>query len=129
MTEEKKTSIVGDPLPPARSLPFPPKPSGSYAGRTLGESTYSPLPPEQHLGADAPNILVILIDDAGPALPAPIGGKIHTPTLGRIREEGIGYNRFHTTSMCSPTRWRPRRAGAELESCRCGGRSSWRCGR
>ncbi|MGU3647135.1 arylsulfatase [Microbacterium sp. C23T] len=104
MTADDRTSVVGAPLPPARTLPFPPKPSGSYAGRTLAESTYSPLPPERHLNEDAPNVLVILIDDAGPALPAPLGGKVATPTLDRIRQGGIGYNRFHTTSMCSPTR-------------------------
>ncbi|WP_194397357.1 arylsulfatase [Microbacterium atlanticum] len=103
MTEDART-IVGAPLPPSRTLPFPPKPSGSYAGRTLAESTYSPLPPERRLNEDAPNVLVILIDDAGPALPAPLGGKVATPTLDRIRQDGIGYNRFHTTSMCSPTR-------------------------
>lgn len=104
MTADDRTSVVGVALPPARTLPFPPKPSGSYAGRTLAESTYSPLPPERHLNDDAPNILVILIDDAGPALPAPLGGAIATPTLDRIRTEGIGFNRFHTTAMCSPTR-------------------------
>ncbi|WP_285114233.1 arylsulfatase [Leifsonia sp. fls2-241-R2A-40a] len=97
-------SVVGKPLPPARTLPFPPKRSGSVAGRTMQESTYSPLPPEKHLGPDAPNILLVLIDDAGPALPAPLGGKVATPTLERIRENGIGFNRFHTTAMCSPTR-------------------------
>ena len=104
MTDETRNSIIGAPLPPARTLPFPPKPSGSFAGRTLGESTYSPLPPERHLNEDAPNILVILIDDAGPALPAPLGGAVETPTLDRLRGEGIGFNRFHTTAMCSPTR-------------------------
>jgi arylsulfatase len=97
-------SVIGTPLPPARTLPFPPKPSGSIAGRTIQESTYSPLPPQRHLGAEAPNVLVILIDDAGPALPAPLGGKVQTPTLDRIRSGGIGFNRFHTTAMCSPTR-------------------------
>lgn len=101
---EPESSVIGQPLPPARTLPFPPKRSGSYAGRTLQESTYSPLPPERRVHDDAPNILVILIDDAGPALPAPLGGKVATPTLERIRGAGIGYNRFHTTSMCSPTR-------------------------
>lgn len=103
MTGDRRP-IAGAPLPPSRTLPFPPKPSGSYAGRTLAESTYSPLPPERHLNEDAPNVLVILIDDAGPALPLPLGGKVATPTLDRIRRGGIGYNRFHTTSMCSPTR-------------------------
>ena len=103
MTEDTRT-IAGTALPPSRTLPFPPKASGSFAGRTLADSTYAPLPPERHLGDDAPNILVILIDDAGPALPAPLGGAINTPTLERIRNEGLGFNRFHTTAMCSPTR-------------------------
>lgn len=103
MTKDTRT-IAGAALPPSRTLPFPPKASGSFAGRTLAESTYAPLPPQSHLGEDAPNILVILIDDAGPALPAPLGGAVATPTLERIRNEGLGFNRFHTTAMCSPTR-------------------------
>ncbi len=104
MTADDRTSVVGAPRPPPRGRPFPPPPSGPDPGRALAESTYSPLPPERHLNDDAPNVLVILIDDAGPALPAPLGGKVATPTLDRIRQGGIGYNRFHTTSMCSPTR-------------------------
>jgi hypothetical protein len=47
-------------------LPFPPKPSGSVAGRTMQESTYNPLPEVSHLPKDAPNILIVLIDDVGP---------------------------------------------------------------
>ncbi|UYO97645.1 sulfatase-like hydrolase/transferase [Microbacterium sp. M28] len=103
MTNDPST-IAGTPLPPSRTLPFPPKASGSFVGRTLADSDYAPLPPQRHLGDDAPNIVVILIDDAGPALPAPLGGAINTPTLERIRGEGLGFNRFHTTAMCSPTR-------------------------
>jgi arylsulfatase A-like enzyme len=104
MSDQKRPSVIGDPLPPARTLPFAPKPSGSVAGRTVQESTYSPLPPEHHLPEKSPNVLIILIDDAGPALPAPLGGAVNTPTLDRVRRSGIGYNRFHTTAMCSPTR-------------------------
>ena len=40
-------------------LPFPPKPSGSLAGRTMQESIYSPLPAVNHLSKDAPNILIV----------------------------------------------------------------------
>ena len=47
-------------------LPFPPKPSGSTAARTMQKSIYSPLPPVNHLPKDAPNILIVLIDDVGP---------------------------------------------------------------
>ena len=85
-------------------LPFPSKPSGSTAGRTMQESIYSPLPPVNHLPKDAPNILIVLIDDVGPAQTDTYGGEIHTPTLSKIANEGISYNRFHTTAMCSPTR-------------------------
>src|SRR5690349_8079037 len=64
-------------------LPFPPKKSGSTAERTMQESTYSPLPPMSHLPKDAPNILIFLIDDVGPAQTDTYGGEIHTPTLSR----------------------------------------------
>jgi len=85
-------------------LPFPPKPSGSTAGRTMQDSIYHPLPPTRHLREDAPNIIIILIDDVGPGQTSMAGGEIATPTLDRIAREGIAYNRFHTTAMCSPTR-------------------------
>src|SRR5580704_1602457 len=86
------------------SLPPRPKPSGSTAGITIQESTYNPLPALRYLPPDAPNIIIVLIDDAGPALPDTYGGEIHTPALSRVANQGISYNRFHTTAMCSPTR-------------------------
>jgi arylsulfatase A-like enzyme len=104
MTDHTPHSVIGAPLPPERTLPFPPPKSGSVAGRTMQDSTYHPNAPTRHLPADAPNILIILIDDAGPALPTTLGGAVRTPTLDRVRANGIGYNRFHTTAMCSPTR-------------------------
>ena len=94
-------------LPAARAqdvLPFPPKPSGSIAGRTMQESVYRPLPAAGHLSRDAPNIVIVLIDDVGPAQSSTFGGEIATPTMDRIAREGISFNRFHTTAMCSPTR-------------------------
>jgi len=92
------------PLGSQEILPFPPKPSGSIPGRTIQESIYSPLPTVNRLPKDAPNILIVLIDDVGPAQTDTYGGEIHTPTLSKIAKEGISYNRFHTTAMCSPTR-------------------------
>lgn len=85
-------------------LPFPPKQSGSMAGRTIQESVYSPAPAVSHLPKGPPNIIIFLVDDAGPGLPSTFGGEVNTPTLDRLRSQGIGYNRFHTTAMCSPTR-------------------------
>ncbi|MFZ1746104.1 MAG: sulfatase-like hydrolase/transferase, partial [Nitrospirales bacterium] len=86
------------------SLPFPPTPSASIAGRTMQESIYKQRVEPKRLPADVPNILLVLIDDAGPGLPSTYGGEVHAPTLDRIAKQGISYNRFHTTAMCSPTR-------------------------
>ena len=91
-------------LPSQDVLPFPPVPSASIAGRTMQESVYKRRVEPRRLHADAPNILIVLIDDAGPGLPSTFGGEVHTPALDRICKEGIAYNRFHTTAMCSPTR-------------------------
>ena len=54
--------------------------------------------------AQTPNILVILLDDAGFAHSDVFGGEIHTPTLARIANTGITYNTFHTTAISSATR-------------------------
>ena len=85
-------------------LPFPPTPSASIAGRTMQESVYHRRVEPRRLPPDAPNILIVLIDDAGPGLPSTYGGEVRTPTLDRVAKAGISYNRFHTTAMCSPTR-------------------------
>ncbi|MFF1878977.1 arylsulfatase [Leifsonia sp. NPDC058230] len=70
----------------------------------MQESEYHQRVEPKRLPDDAPNILIILIDDAGPGLPDTYGGEVRTDTLSRIHDQGIGYNRFHTTAMCSPTR-------------------------
>jgi arylsulfatase len=85
-------------------LPFPPTPSASIAGPTLQESKHQRRVEPDRLPKDAPNILVILLDDVGFGLADTYGGPIHTPTLSRIAEQGISYNAFHTTAICSPTR-------------------------
>ncbi|WP_346839946.1 arylsulfatase [Microbulbifer sp. SAOS-129_SWC] len=97
-------AVFALPVAAQEILPFPPKPSGSTAARTIQDSTYSPLSAVSHLPKDAPNILIVLIDDVGPGQTDTYGGEIHTPTLSRIAQDGISYNRFHTTAMCSPTR-------------------------
>lgn len=52
----------------------------------------------------APNVLVILIDDQGFGVPGPFGGPVNEPTLARLASEGLRYNNFNTTALCSPTR-------------------------
>jgi arylsulfatase len=85
-------------------LPFPPTPSASVAGETILDSKMTWRERPQRLRPDAPNVLIVLIDDVGFAQADTFGGEIHTPTLTRLANEGIRYNRFHTTSICSPTR-------------------------
>jgi arylsulfatase A-like enzyme len=52
----------------------------------------------------APNVLIVLIDDAGFGSSSAFGGPCNTPTFDRLAENGLRYNRFHTTALCSPTR-------------------------
>jgi arylsulfatase A-like enzyme len=52
----------------------------------------------------APNVLIVLIDDAGFGNPSTFGGPIDTPNYTRMAEQGLRYNRFHVTAVCSPTR-------------------------
>jgi len=52
----------------------------------------------------APNVVIVLIDDIGFGHSSAFGGPIHMPTLERLAANGLKYNRFHTTALCSPTR-------------------------
>jgi len=54
--------------------------------------------------AQAPNVLLIITDDAGFGVPSTFGGVIPTPTMDRIANEGLRYNRMFSTALCSPTR-------------------------
>ena len=53
---------------------------------------------------DAPNVLVILMDDIGFGGTSLVGSPISTPTFDRLAEDGLFYNQFHSTALCSPTR-------------------------
>lgn len=52
----------------------------------------------------APNVVIVLIDDIGFGAATPFGGAIQTPTFDRLARNGLRFNRFHTTALCSPTR-------------------------
>jgi arylsulfatase len=54
--------------------------------------------------AKAPNVLIVLIDDMGFGQSSSFGGPIHMPTAERLANNGLRYNHFHTTALCSPTR-------------------------
>jgi arylsulfatase A-like enzyme len=87
------------------SLPIPDRPH-------VGLVTYdakdpdTKFPPIEPLRppAGAPNVLVVLIDDCGFGASSAFGGPISTPTAERLAAQGLKYNRFHTTALCSPTR-------------------------
>ena len=91
--------------PDRSKLPIRKRPFGGVANKTLGGSK----PDWGELGHveppdGAPNVLLVLIDDAGFGNAGTFGGPIDTPNYTRIAQEGVRYNRFHVTALCSPTR-------------------------
>lgn len=86
-------------------LPIPDK---TYSGLITydAKDPDSKFPPIEQLRPPegAPNVLVILIDDAGFGSTSAFGGPCHTPAAENLAAEGLKYNRFHTTALCSPTR-------------------------
>jgi arylsulfatase A-like enzyme len=85
-------------------LPFPPSPMAGVARPRLQDSIMKWPEIPQRLPKDAPNILIVMLDDVGFGVAETFGGEVHTPTLSKLAEEGLRYNAFHTTSICSPTR-------------------------
>ncbi|MCI4428011.1 MAG: arylsulfatase [Burkholderiales bacterium] len=85
-------------------LPFDPVPSASVAKPRLQDSVHKRRAQPEHLKPGAPNVLIVLLDDVGFGQASTFGGEINTPTLSRLAKEGISYNTFHTTAICSPTR-------------------------
>ncbi|WP_235736927.1 arylsulfatase [Nocardioides alcanivorans] len=63
-----------------------------------------PAPEQVRAPEGAPNVLVILLDDMGFGASSPFGGPCSMPTAERLAEDGLRFNRFHTTAICSPTR-------------------------
>src|SRR6201991_3360785 len=61
-------------------------------------------PPQVVPPKGAPNILLIMTDDAGYGVAGTFGGVIPTPTLDRVAQMGLRYTQFHSTALCSPTR-------------------------
>ena len=67
------------------------------------EATFPPIEPLRP-PAGAPNVLIVLLDDVGFGASSAFGGPCATPTAERLAANGLKYNRFHTTALCSPTR-------------------------
>jgi len=83
---------------PAPELPF----GGKIEQEALRSKPW--WPPRTVPPAGAPNVLLVITDDAGFGVPSTFGGVIPTPTMDRIAREGLRYNRMFSTALCSPTR-------------------------
>lgn len=91
-------------LPTDRSvLPIP---EPQYPHSTVFDARNATPPPRFEVKAPvgAPNVLIVLIDDMGFGQSSAFGGPISMPTVDRLANEGLRYNEFHTTALCSPTR-------------------------
>jgi len=64
---------------------------------------FPPIEP-LHPPKNAPNVLIILLDDVGFGASSAFGGPVHMPTAERLASSGLKYTRFHTTALCAPTR-------------------------
>ncbi len=90
--------------PPDRAvLPIP---EPRYPHSTVFNARNATPPPrfEVKAPANAPNVLIVLIDDMGFGQSSAFGGPINMPTVDRLANAGLRYNEFHTTALCSPTR-------------------------
>ena len=84
-------------------LPQPDPAFRGKIGETYQDSTPDfPQPVKAPVGA--PNVLIILLDDVGFGMCSTFGGPVPTPHLDKLAQNGLIYNRFHTTALCSPTR-------------------------
>jgi len=85
-----------------------PIPDAEHVGLTTydAKDPDTSFPPIEPLTppAGAPNVLIVLIDDTGFGASSTFGGPVSTPAFDRLAEDGLRYNRFHTTALCSPTR-------------------------
>ena len=85
-------------------LPRPDFRFTGQVGRTFKDSDPAQFPQPVQPPQGAPNIVLILLDDVGFGQFSTFGGGVPSPTMDRLAKEGIRYNRFHTTALCSPTR-------------------------
>jgi arylsulfatase len=61
-------------------------------------------PPEVRPPEGAPNVIIFLLDDVGFAQVGSFGGLIKTPNIDKLAANGLRFNNFHTTALCSPSR-------------------------
>lgn len=83
-----------------------PIPEPQYPHSTVFDARNASPPPrfEVKAPANAPNVVIVLIDDMGFGQSSAFGGPISMPTVEQLANSGLRYNQFHTTALCSPTR-------------------------
>src|SRR5262245_98777 len=94
-------------FPPPTTPDHLPRPDFHFpgsVGRTYADSDPAQFPQPVSAPKDAPNVVLILIDDVGFGQFSTFGGGVPSPTMDRLAAEGLRFNRFHTTALCSPTR-------------------------
>ena len=86
-------------------LPIPDQPYAGFIAYDAKDPD-SKFPPIEPLRPpkDAPNVLIVLIDDVGFGASSVFGGPCQAPTAERVAKDGLRYTRFHTTALCSPSR-------------------------
>jgi arylsulfatase A-like enzyme len=90
---------------PREILPIPDRPrSGLVTFDARDPDTKYPAIRQLRPPKNAPNVLIVLLDDVGFGASSAFGGPCNTPTAERLAAGGLKYNRFHTTALCSPTR-------------------------
>jgi arylsulfatase len=97
------TKAASPKLRPLDILPLPEPPFKGQIDR-IATSSKPDFPREVKPPKGAPNVLLIMTDDVGFGAASTFGGPIPTPTMDKLAKRGLRYNRFHTTSLCSPTR-------------------------
>lgn len=90
--------------PDRTRLPIPAHQDIGKIDRTVEGSDPIEWPREVTAPEGAPNVLLVMTDDVGFGASEVFGGPIPTPTYARLAQNGLRYNRFHTTALCSPSR-------------------------
>ena len=103
--KESLAEAAGKFNPDRTVLPISDRSFGGTIGRTMDNSVADwTIVPGPKAPDDAPNVLIVIIDDAGFGNPETLGGAVRTPNLTRVQQMGLTYTRFHVTALCSPTR-------------------------
>ena len=97
-------TAAAQPSPADRTVLPIPEPAVATIAEVDARKVVPPPRMEVKAPDGAPNVVIVLIDDMGFGATNTFGGPVRTPTLDALANEGLRFNRFHTTALCSPTR-------------------------